>query len=122
MTTNRRVALVAIADDNRTAIATYLTSAGFDVHPCEELPLPSSFGALVLLGDEAAGIDTIAYVRSWMKMTKGQRVVIVTSKPTGLRDLIAAHAGRLFVLPAPVFGWELVDALRMGEPPRPGSA
>lgn len=122
MTTNRRVALVSIADDNRAAIATYLQSAGFNVHPCEELAVPSSFGALVLLGDEAAGADTVAYVRSWMKLTKSQRVVVVTSKPTGLRDLVATYAGRLFVLPAPVFGWDLVDALRAAEPPRPRGA
>ncbi len=122
MTTNHRVALVSVADDNRTAIATYLQSAGFDVHACEELALPRSFGALVLLGDKVAGTDAVTCVRSWMKLTKSQRVVVVTSKPTGLRDLVATHPGRLFVLPAPVFGWELVDALRAAEPPRPRGA
>lgn len=118
----RRVALVSIADANRTLLAAYLTSAGFEVHELDDLAVPSSFGALVVLGDETFGGDILARVRSWMKLTKLRRVVVVTSKPAALRDLVVTHPERLFVLPAPVFGWELVDALRSPPVPRPRGA
>jgi hypothetical protein len=54
-----------------------------------------------------------------MKPSKHQRVIIVTSQPAALRDLVALHGDRLSVLPAPAFGWELVDALRLPPTERP---
>jgi hypothetical protein len=107
-----RVALISVADAHRAELAAYLTGAGFDVHEYDQLDIPRSFDALVVLADEAGGGDIVASVRSWMKPTKHQRVVIVTSQPAALRNLVAAHGDRLFVLAAPVFAWELVDALR----------
>jgi hypothetical protein len=117
---DHRVALVSIADRNRTALAAYLTSVGFDVHVCDELVVPSLFGALVWLTGATAGAEVVDRVRSWMRLTNTQRVVVVTSKPAALRDVVASYGERLFVLPAPVFGWDVVDALR--EPPRPRGA
>jgi hypothetical protein len=122
MTSDRRVALVSIADDNRGAIAAYLRSSGFDVHECDDLPVPSSFGALVWLAGGTAGDDVVASVRSWLRLAKRQRIVVVTSQPAALRDVAGAHAERLLVLAAPVFGWELVDALRATPAPRPRGA
>jgi hypothetical protein len=46
----------------------------------------------------------------------------VVPTPTALKDLVVAHGERLFVLAAPVFGWELVDALRKPVPTRPRGA
>jgi hypothetical protein len=108
----RHVALISVAGAHRTQVAAYLTGAGFDVHEYDQLDIPRSFHALVVLADEAAGGDIVACVRSWMKPTKHQRIVIVTSQPAALRNLVAVHGDRLFVLAAPAFGWELVDALR----------
>jgi len=116
--TGRRVALVSITGDDRTQLAEYLKNAGFDIHECA-LPVPSSFGALVLLSDETSSDRAVKYVRSWMRQTKTQRVVVVTTKPTALRDLVTAHGARLFVLPAPAFAWELVEALRATPRPTP---
>jgi hypothetical protein len=118
-----RVALVSPAGEARAALAGYLTRAGFDVHEYEELAVPSSFAALVAIGAHDAPSDRLrAEVWSWIKLTKIQRVVVVTSKPTAFRDLVVAHGERLYVLPAPVFGWDLVDALRATEPTRPRGA
>lgn len=114
-----RVALVSVADDNREALAGYLVRAGFDVHECEELEVATSFGTLILLGEESSTDAILARVRSWLKTTKTQRVMVVTPKPAALRDLLVVHGDRLFVFPAPVFGWELVDALRAEVPARP---
>lgn len=119
----RRIALVSSAGDTRTMLAGYLTGAGFEVHACDELAIPSSFGALVVIGGPEAGREALlASVGSWIKLTRIPRVVVVTSKPTAWNDLVAAHGERLTVLPAPVFGWDVVDALRASSPIRPRSA
>jgi hypothetical protein len=39
-----------------------------------------------------------------------------------LRGLAAAHPERLLVLPAPTFGWDVVDALRSASAPGPRRA
>jgi hypothetical protein len=114
----QRVVLVSEASDTRTALAGYLRNAGFDVHECDELALPDSFGALVAISTQDTSDTLLADVKSWIKLTKNQRVVVVTSKPTLFKALVAAHGERLYVLPAPAFGWELVDALRASEPSR----
>jgi hypothetical protein len=122
MTAGRRhVALVSRASETRAALADYLTNAGFEVHACDELAAPASpasfasFGALVWLGGHGESSESIeGAVRSLMKLARTQRVVVVTSRPKALTDLVASHGERLHVLPAPVFGWTLVDALRAG--------
>ncbi|HWO21756.1 MAG TPA: hypothetical protein VNO30_23465 [Kofleriaceae bacterium] len=109
----RRVALLARASETRTALADYLTNAGFEVHASDELAAPASCGALVWIGEPGEpGEPTASAVRSLMKRARTQRVVVVTSRPKALAELVASHGARLHVLPAPVFGWSLVDALR----------
>jgi hypothetical protein len=120
VTGKRRVALISSTGHPRTELAGYLRNAGFDVHECEEMSLPSAFAALVVIGGESA--EEIADVQSWMKVAKTQRVVVVTPKPTAFKYLLAIHGHRLQVLPAPVFGWDLVDALRAAPPARPRGA
>jgi uroporphyrinogen-III synthase len=123
MTTKRHVALIAPADESRAALAAYLRSAGFDAHECSELELSRAFTALVVISPhETSGDRLVAEMRSWLKATKHQRIVVVTSKPSALKDLVAVHGERLCVLPAPAFGWSVVDALRISEPNKPRGA
>jgi len=123
MNPKRRIALVADTNETTCALASYLTDAGFDVQQCAELPMPSVFAALVLVSwrDESSESLT-AIVRSWMRFAKTNRVVVVTPKPKALTGLLASYGDRLRVLPAPAFGWDLVDALRSSEPTRPRGA
>ncbi len=117
--TKQPVALIAPAGETRGALASYLRSAGFEVHECEELEVSSAFAALVVISPQvASSSELVASVRFWMKLGKTKRVVIVTSKPTALTELVASYGERLRVLPAPSFGWDLVDALRANEPHR----
>jgi methylmalonyl-CoA mutase cobalamin-binding subunit len=123
MAAQRRVALVAPGDESRSRLATYLASVGFDVHACAELELPSAFAAVVVISArEATGDVLVAEIRSWLRSAKSQRIVVVTAKPTALKDLVATHGDRLRVLAAPAFGWDVVDALRAPEPTRPRGA
>jgi hypothetical protein len=113
----RRVALISQADRERAQIAGYFAAAGFDVQVYEELAVTSGFHAVVLLA-----ADDPAAVRFALRAAKPQRILVVTSKPSAFDTLRAAHPDRLSVFAAPVFGWELVDALRLSEPPRPRGA
>jgi hypothetical protein len=53
-------------------------------------------------------------VRLWLGAKAGLRVVLVSDRPVRLRDAAADPRGRVQVLPAPIFGWQLVDCLRSG--------
>lgn len=121
MTLHRSVALVAAAGGQRIALARYLTGAGFDVHECDELTVAGAFGAVVWLAGDAAS-DLAARVRPWLRSARTHRVVVVTARPAMLRDLAAAHPGRLLALAAPTFGWDVVDALRGAPIPGPRGA
>jgi len=121
VTLDRSVALVATADDQRIALAQYLTDAGFDVHPCDELVVAGSFGAVVWLVRDAAG-GLAVRVRRWLRSARPHRIVVVTARPAMLRELAAAHPERVLVLPAPTFGWDLVDALRSASTTGPRGA
>jgi hypothetical protein len=121
VTLDRSVALVAVAGDQRDVLARYLTGAGFDVLACHELTVAGSFGAVVwLAGDGEASL--VAPVRSWLRTGRPHRIVVVTGRPAMLRELAAAHPERLLVLPAPTFGWHIVDALRAASTPGPRGA
>jgi hypothetical protein len=119
VTAKRRVALVSADLGSRQKLASYLGTVGFDVDECTELGVPSAYSAVVMLArDDAAAAAIEAQVRTWIEAAKPPRVVVVTSKPTAFRELLIAHARRLFVLAAPVFGWDVVDALRAVRLPR----
>ncbi len=114
----RSIALVARADAARSELAGYLRGAGFDVHECEALEVTTGLFALVAVGDQ----ELVANVRSWLRSGRGHRVLVVTSRPTAFKELVASHFERLYILPAPAFGWDVVDALRAGPPARPRGA
>jgi len=104
--TTPAVALVAADASTRKVLADYLAASGFDVRACA-LADADACAAIVLVGDDAAA------VRGWLDAATVRRVVVVTTRPQALKDLAAEHAERLVVLPAPAFGWDLVDALRV---------
>lgn len=109
---SRRIALISSDIVTRNALAGYLTNAGFEVCECVELNMPTSFGAIVVLGDHSSVEALVADVRSWLRIAKTQRLIVVTAKPSALKELVITHAPRLVVLAAPAFGWDLADALR----------
>lgn len=122
-TAKRRIALIAPPDDSRRALARYLRDAGFEVLECEELQLATGFAALVVVSPpDISGESLVADVRGWMRSSRNQRVLVITSRPAVLKELAAIHAGRLHVLPAPAFGWDVVDTLRGQTPAGPRGA
>lgn len=109
------VALVAAADASRAQIARYLRDGGYDVCECEDLGAPGECESVVLV-DLDAGEEVRARVSGWLLGAKVARVVVVSAKPSAWKALSMARSGDLYVLAAPAFAWEIVDALRAAAP------
>jgi hypothetical protein len=107
----RLVALVSTEPDER--LVRYLEDAGFAVRGFRTPIGAPREGTLVWLEDHAiderAVIDT---VRLWLGASGKLRAIVVTDRPVRLKEAAADPRGRVWLLPSPVFGWQLVDALR----------
>jgi hypothetical protein len=107
------VALVGRADPVRVQLASYLRDSGFDVFECDEVALPQRFAGVVVMDDgDSRSPNVHKRVQAWIHARTPLRVVIVSSRPAGWRAIALAHPQRLWVLAAPAFGWQIVDALR----------
>ena len=60
-------------------------------------------------GDVSAAAEAID---AWLGASDGRCAVVITSRPAAFRAVHERHRLRIVVLPAPVFGWQVVDALR----------
>lgn len=107
----RVVALASSEPHDR--LARYLEEAGFEVRSVRTPLGAPREGTLVWLTDEhdpdRAIIET---VRVWIGARRNVRAIIVTARPVRLREASDDAPGRVLLLAAPVFGWQLVDALR----------
>jgi len=84
----------------------------------DELAIPSRFESVVVVDVEAREAMR-ARVRAWLRAARVPRVVVVSSKPAVWKALAMIRSNALYVLPAPAFGWEIVDALRAPPPVLP---
>lgn len=112
------VALVARADKSRIQIAKYLRDGGYEVFECEELAIASRFVGVVMV-DTDASERARASVQGWLRGSTSPRIVVISSKPSGWKALSMAHNDDVYVLAAPAFGWEILDALRATPPTLP---
>lgn len=107
----RLVALVSTEPEEK--LARYLEAVGFVVRGFRTPTGAPREGTLVWLEDHAsddrAVIDT---VRLWLGAKVKLRAIVVTDRPMRLKVVAADPRGRVWLLPSPVFGWQLVDALR----------
>lgn len=113
------VALVARAGKSRAQIAKYLRDGGYEVFECDGLSIGSQFVGVVIVDDTGPSEAMRVRVRSWLRLSKSPRVVVISSKPSGWKALSMAHSDDVYVLAAPAFGWEIVDALRATPPALP---
>lgn len=112
----RSVALVGRPGPARLQLASYLRAGGFDVRECRDTTIPRTADGVVVVDEKGAAASLRKRVQAWLAEVAQRRVVVVSTRPAAWKELVAAHAARLVVLAAPVFGWVIVDALR----PRPG--
>jgi hypothetical protein len=118
------VVLVSDGKQLRSELVRYLTDASFEVRPTSFPPTgPQDGVSLVWLPDREVAPSVIAtVVDAWLTPRRAahaapdpRRVVLVTSQPTAFRLLLETHGTHVIVLVPPVFGWQLVDALRSPE-------
>lgn len=98
----------------------YLERVGFVVRAFRTALGAPREGTLVWLADHATDDRTVIdAVRRWLGAKPRVRVIVVTDRPARLRAASGDVRGRVLVLPAPVFGWQLVEALRESAIPEP---
>jgi hypothetical protein len=102
-----------ISTEPHEALVCYLRDAGFEVRAFRAPTAAPREGTLVWLTesnvDERRAAGTL---RRWLGAKSDLRAILVSDRPTRLRDAADDTRGRVQVLPAPVFGWQLVDCLR----------
>jgi len=113
----RVVTVVGPNGRNRTDLAGYLQQAGFDVRAVDRMPRGSpAHRALVWLTDRDGDlVEVAATIDAWLGANGARRAIVVTWRPAAFRVVREAYGDRLVALPAPVFGWQVVDALRARE-------
>ena len=91
----------------------YLEDVGFMVQAFRTPVGAPREGTLVWLTDHASDDRTVIdTVRGWLGQKGKLRAIVVTHRPVRLKQVAADLHGRVLLLAAPVFGWQLVDALR----------
>lgn len=107
----RQVALVST--DPHEELVRYLEDVGFAVRAFRTPFGAPRAGTLVWLADRASDDRTVIdTLRVWLGAKPKLRAIVVTERPVRLRDVTKDARGRVLLLAAPVFGWQLVDALR----------
>jgi hypothetical protein len=105
----RLVTLVAPNDRSRTAVARYLERSGFQVRRPR---VSDTACTMVWLTDHDGDLSEAAdAITAWLEENGSRHAVVVTPRPVAFRVLREAHRRRLVILPAPAFGWQIVDAL-----------
>lgn len=108
------MSVVALAStEPHDELVRYLEDVGFEVRAVRAPLGAPREGTLVWLtdgtSDDRSVIDT---VRLWLGTKAKLRAIIVTARPVPLKEASDDARRRVLLLAAPVFGWQLVDALR----------
>jgi hypothetical protein len=108
------IALVGLDDPGRRDLARYLTGSGFEVRLVEPPPCGAELSRFLIWLTERDDnpVDAADTIERWLDAAPTRRAIVVTWRPSAFRGACEAHGGRLAVLVAPVFGWQVSDALR----------
>ena len=111
---------IVVADNRETADALhdYLSKAGIPTRTSRRLrdisALCKDASALVLFPDEYADADILTTLRALRAAYPHLLLLLVTSLPQRVRAACDPDARSVLpvILPKPVFGWNLLDAIR----------
>jgi hypothetical protein len=111
---SRVVTIVADDERGRADLAGYLQRSGFDVRLLDRKLRASHVApSVVWLTERNGDPSTVAEaIDAWLGASDGRCAVVITWRPSAFRALHELHGVRIAVLAAPVFGWQVVDALR----------
>jgi hypothetical protein len=108
------IELVGPDDAGRRDLARYLSGSGFEVRLEEPPPRGTEMSRFLIWLTERDDnpADTADTIERWLDEVPVRRAIVVTWRPSAFRAACEAHGARLAVLVAPVFGWQVSDALR----------
>jgi len=102
-----------VSTEPQGELVRYLENVGFAVHAFRTPLAAPRDGTLVWLAERSrTGRIIVDSVRRWLGDSTKLRAIVVTDRPARLKEAAERARGRVLLLPAPVFGWQLVDALR----------
>ena len=105
-----------VSEQPHPDLVRYLETVGFVGRTPKSPTVAPREGVLVWLLDHARDDKAVVdMVRGWLG-AKALRAILVSDRPVRLQKVAEDHRGRVVLLPAPVFGWQLVDALREAAP------
>jgi hypothetical protein len=105
------VALVSAEPD--TDLVRYLETVGFSVTSFRMPQRAPREGTLVwLVAPDTDDQIVVGTLQTWLGSKQRLRAIVVSDRPARLKIVAERSPGRVVLLPAPVFGWQLVDALR----------
>ena len=97
-------------------LVAYLAEAGFATSAARDLPAPPSLAAQVVaviaFPDELPEPLALAPVAALQRQRQDVLLVLVSSRPSRFAELVKRARRSTVALPAPVFGWALVDLVR----------
>ena len=102
-----------VSDEPHPDLVRYLQAVGFVVGTQRRPAQVRREGVLVWLLDHGSDDKMVLETVRTGLGGKALRAILVTDRPVRLKELADDHRGRVVLLPAPAFGWQLVDALRM---------
>lgn len=117
--TSTHVVVLSESAETLDGLQAYFVSVGIPVQSARNLEvlfrLPERTTALVLFPDGFAASDVIERVRALRKGHPGLLVLLVTGEPQRFSAALSNEAAKrsLVILPKPVFGWTIVDAIRL---------
>jgi hypothetical protein len=105
----RLVTLVASNTQSRAAVSRYLQRSGFHVRRPR---VSDDQCTMVWLTEHDGDFSQVAdAVEAWLAEANLRCAIVVTMRPAAFRHLVERDGQRVVVLPAPAFGWQIVDAL-----------
>ncbi len=116
----RETHVTVVSESPKTVsdLRAYFARAGLSSDGIPSLPdaggVPTESTAVVLFPDEVAVTHFVASLRSLRAARPRLLVLVVTAAPQRFRDALEpdGHSLPPVVLPKPVFGWTILDAVR----------
>lgn len=113
-----RVVVVSENAETVDGLQTYFVGVGISARSARSLgaalSLPESTTAVVVFPDDFRAVEVVESLLALRKKCPRLLLLLVTGEPRRYSEALAVRQGAssLLILPKPVFGWAIVDAIR----------
>jgi len=119
----RALGITIVSKNTEPIVEAYLRRAGVSIHRTRSIEraadtVPPSAAAVVFFADDFRALEVAAALTVLGARLPKVLVVLVTADPASFLSLPSSDAAASLVLPKPVWGWTILDAIRAHlEPP-----